>query len=293
MFSLDGLAPLGIGLAADLGGTSPNWRNFIGTNHDIPQFRYLNVAATWDQVEKVQHHVASLIEEHFHFVLHPININLVDTEPEQPHVLDGISRLANLCRANWIATDIGVWMWGNQYLGEFLVPPIFDHQTVEDVANKMAVLRDVFKQPFYVENPPVNFALEEMHVLDFMAAVSREGNCGLVLDIGHLLGYQYATRRALRDMPIADFPFDRVVEVHLAGLMRRFSGGYETYFDHHGCRISQDCWDFLSEFLPRMTSLRGITLEQEACNDALVSEHLNRVYTICKENAAGDFYASL
>lgn len=293
MRSIDDTPALGIGLAADLGGTAPHWRDFLSPTDDRPAFRYLNVAATWDQVDKVTHHVSDLMASGFPFVLHPININLVDPELEAPHVLAGIGALARSCAANWLATDVGVWMWGAQYLGEFLVPPIFDRESVAQVTAKITALRSVFRQPFLVENPPVNFVIEHMHVLDFMGAVAREADCGLVLDIGHLLGYQYATRRSLTDMPLADFPFDRVVEVHLAGLMRRVSGGFETYYDHHGHSIPDVSWDFLAAALPRMTNLRGITLEQESCRDELVAEHLRRVHAVCRDHAVGAFRAAI
>jgi len=294
MFNIEDVAALGIGLAADLGGTTPNWRDFLVENEERPRVHYLNVAATWDQVEKVTLYVSDLIEQSFPFVLHPININLVDSELEKPHVLAGIGALAELCNANWLATDVGVWMWANQYLGEFLVPPIFDRVTVESVTSKLTSLRSVFpERPFLIENPPVNFVVEEMHVLDFMGAIAQEADCGLVLDVGHLLGYQYATGRALSDMPLSTFPFHRVVEVHLAGLMRRERGGFETYYDHHGHPIPEVSWAFLSETLPKMTNLRGITLEQESCRDSIVAEHLRRTYAICRNESVGRFRAAL
>jgi uncharacterized protein len=293
MFDADHTAPLGIGLAADLGGTAPNWRDFLVATASRPRIQYLNIAATWDQVDKVTHHVSHLIDTGFPFVLHPININLVDAELEEVHVIKGIGTLADLCQAKWLATDAGVWMWGSKYLGEFLVPPIFDQVTVRSIAAKLDELRRVFARPFLVENPPVNFVVEEMHVLNFMAGIAREADCGLVLDIGHLMGYQYATGRSLRDMPLSDFPFDRVVEVHLAGLMRRVSGGFETYYDHHGHPIPEVSWTFLTEILPRLTNLRGVTLEQESCRDAIVEDHLRRTHAICRGHSVGAFRAAL
>jgi uncharacterized protein (UPF0276 family) len=229
----------------------------------------------------------------FPFVLHPININLVDPELEKTHVLSGIRNLAQMCCAHWLATDVGVWMWGPQYLGEFLVPPVFDQVSIDHVVRKLEALRGELDWPFLVENPPVNFVIEEMHVLDFLAGISRASGSGLVLDVGHLLGYQYATGRALSDMPLDRFPFERVVEVHLAGLMRRVSGGFETFYDHHGHPILDVSWNFLAEHLPRMTNLKGITLEQESCPDELVADHLARTRRICEEHSVGDFRAAL
>lgn len=277
------IKPIGIGIAADLGGIRPDWRKFIDCADPTMRFDFMNIAATWDQVAKVKHHLSHLVERGFDFVTHPINFNPVDPRDESDRVVDGIRELALYTRAHWAAQDVGAWMWNDLYMGEFLLPAILDEDSAREVAGKAVRIGEVMPCPYLLENPPVNFSVESIHMLDFMAAVSREADCGLVLDIGHLLGYQLATGRSLRDMPLDRFPFERVIEIHLAGLMRRVSGAYESYFDHHGYPVHPMCWEFLSETVGRMSNLKGITLEQESCDDDLVEQHVRRLRSIVRE----------
>jgi uncharacterized protein (UPF0276 family) len=120
-------------------------------------------------------------------------------------------------------------------------------------------------------------------LLDFIARISREADCAIVLDIGHLLGYQYATGRAPGDMPLDRFPFERVIEIHLVGLERSVSGAHVCYLDQHGAAVTEPCWQLLRELLPRMRNLKDLTLEQEFCEDELVRQHLKRARHLVRE----------
>jgi len=277
------IKPLGIGLAADLGGNKPDWRQFLNSDEPELRFAYLNVAATYDQLGKVQYHIDDLVQAGFPFVVHPINFNPVDPADEPDTIVEGTVALARYLRARWSGQDAGLWMWQGQYMGEFLMPAVLDEESACEVAAKACFLNCIMPCPFLLENPPVGFSIESMHMLDFMARVSSEADCGLVLDVGHLIGYQFASGRSLHDMPLDRFPFERVVEVHLAGLMRRVSGPYTSFYDHHGHPIDSRCWTFLEENIHRMTNLRGLTLEQESCENRFVADHLRRAHRLVRE----------
>jgi uncharacterized protein (UPF0276 family) len=268
------LPKLGIGLGADVSSVSPNFRAFI--DNGVDSIDYLNFGAHFSQQRRVRHYIGDLIDGGFPLVFHPINFNTALADQEHPTYVDSLPSIARDASALWAGQDIGVWTHGGQYLGAYLLPVILDDASAHAVAEKIRTLDDMFHCPFAVENPPVYFSLERMHMLDFMSLVSEEADCGLVLDIGHLIGYQQATGRELNDMPLERFPFDRVIEVHLAGLEFSYSGDDTAIIDRHSAPIHELCWEWFTANARQMTSLKGITLEQEYGDNEMVLAHLRK-----------------
>jgi uncharacterized protein (UPF0276 family) len=232
------------------------------------------------QESRIRHYIDDVIQSGFPIVFHPINFNVALSVEEDSTVVERVRDIARYCGAVWTGQDIGVWTDCGQYLGPFLIPAILDRRSVAEVVAKVRFLNEVMPCPFLIENPPVGFSIETMHILDFMSEVSSEADCGMVLDIGHLIGYQQATRRAPDDMPLSRFPFDRVVEIHVAGLQFSKVGDHTNIIDQHAYPVHDLCWQFLERHAFRMSSLRGITLEQEFCQDELVLKHLRKARTI-------------
>jgi len=274
------LPVLGVGLAADVSGIRPNYRRFLESADTID---YLSFGAHYVQRDRIRHYIADLIEEQFPVVFHPINFNVAVRDTEADQLINGIAGIAAYTRAVWTGQDVALWGFNNQYLGSFLVPPVFDEESVAEAVHKVRAISSRMPCPFLIENPPVNFSLERMHMLDYMARVSLEADCGMVLDIGHLIGYQQATGRQPEDMPLHRFPFDRVVEVHLAGLQISKVGVDTNFIDQHSMPVHELCWEFLIQNAHRMTCLKGLTLEQEFCEDELVLDHLRRARSVVKD----------
>jgi uncharacterized protein len=275
------LPQLGIGLGADVSSVRPNFRAFIDNGDD--SIDYLNFGAHFSQHQRIRHHIGDLIDRGFPLVFHPINFNLALADDEHQAYVESLPAIARDAGAVWAGQDVGVWTHGGQYLGAYLLPVILDEASVRDVVEKVQTLDGLFHCPFALENPPVYFSLERMHMLDFMRCVSEEADCGLVIDVGHLIGYQQATGRHMDDMPLDRFPFDRVIEVHLAGLEFSYSGDDTAIIDRHSAPIHELCWDWFAVNAGHMTSLKGITLEQEYGDSELVQTHLRRARKISNE----------
>ena len=269
---------LGIGLAADVAGAMPNFRNFLGAVED--PIDYLSFGAHHVQKARIAHYVDDLIQSDLPMVFHPINLNVAIEDAEDESTLRKIVEIAEYSNAVWAGQDVGVWSYDGQYLGAYLIPAIFDEESVREATRKTLLLNQELPCPFLIENPPVSFSLETMHKLDFMRLVSEEADCGIVLDVGHLIGYQQATGRAMDDMPLDRFPFHRVVEIHMAGLQFSQIGNDLNIIDQHYSPVHDLCWEFLDKYADQMSNLKGITLEQEYCKDELVRVHLRKAREI-------------
>lgn len=110
--------------------------------------------------------------------------------------------------------------------------------------------------------------------------MTERSACGLVLDIGHLWTvYRYtgAWRRRTVESFVAEFldefPMERVIEIHVAGLAEfpmRADGGTADdvrerpyWIDAHGAPIPALLFEMLAQVLahPRLRSLKGVALK--------------------------------
>ena len=268
---------LGLGLAGDVSNVPPGILSFLSGPDRVD---YLNVSGHATQLERLRHYVDS-IRESTPMVFHALNFNPALEREEPDWLVRRTREIVEYVGARWAAQDLGVWLLGSTYQDALLLPPILDTKSIAPTAEKIKFLEAALGVPFFVENPPFCVVAEEMHLLEYLAELSRAAACGIVLDIGHLFIYQLASGRGLLDMPIDSFPFDRVAEVHIAGLDESgFHSAAPRYVDRHDLPIREECWEFLQEFLPRMTNIKGVTLEQEHCSEDLVRTHIRRAREI-------------
>ena len=85
---------------------------------------------------------------------------------------------------------------------------------------------------------------------------------GLLLDVAHMAIYQ----RAMGHEPLAGldaYPFERVVEMHVAAGTPFESGGRTFIDDDHGTEVLPDTWTIFEHALERATNLRAVVLECE------------------------------
>ena len=157
----------------------------------------------------------------------------------------------------------------------YTVCPQLSEETVERVAENLVRLRPHFRMPLILENSPQYFAIpgSTMNMVDFIRAVARRADNGLLLDLSHFLVTSLNTGvDALEE--IARMPLERVVEVHISGLNRQ-SG---IVWDDHATPASPAVFDLLERVL-RSARPRAITFEYNwsaTFPRATLLEHLSR-----------------
>ncbi|MBD0315135.1 MAG: DUF692 family protein [Nitrospiraceae bacterium] len=152
-----------------------------------------------------------------------------------------------------------------------------------------------------LELPPLTyFVAGTIPIPTFFRLVSEQTSCGVVLDVGHLWTvYRYsgawrtATLRQFVDEFLAEFPLDRVIEIHVAGLAVHESGGQTAlqsatcgdaalplWTDGHGAPIPSVLYEMLDQILSdrRLTHLRGLALEVDTKPVAMIVEEFRRFY---------------
>lgn len=222
------------------------------------------------------------------------------TQPEMAHSASfrqEISEAAEqlvILQSAWLNHECATKYLAGYYYGTYL-PPLYTPLSAKVVADNTRLIQRLLDQQCRLANgstplvllemPPLTyFVAGTMSIPNFFRVVSEQAPCGLVLDVGHLWTvFRYSgAHRAMSltrfvDEFLNEFPMDRVVEIHVAGLAvhashralaPRLSGGMgddalPAWIDDHAAPIPAVLFEMLDQILchPGLTSLKGLALE--------------------------------
>jgi uncharacterized protein (UPF0276 family) len=206
--------------------------------------------------------------------VHFLELNVVRPLELQREVIERLVPLIAAIEPVSIEQDMGLWTWRGAQLG--LVPPILDDDTARTIGANATFLQTTFGLPYYAENPPIDFVIGDLDLLTFMDRVAEYGNCGLVLDIGHLVGYCAITDRDPEEYLQSWRGIRNVRQLHIAGFTLKPDTPCPIWYDDHAEAIS----DYSLELAALAHQCAGrvlpVTLEMEGATIARVVDHVTR-----------------
>jgi uncharacterized protein (UPF0276 family) len=188
---------------------------------------------------------------------HGLSLSAGTEEPLEEGYVSELQQVREHLHPLWFSDHLAVSRIGSVDLGH-LAPMQFTHESVDLVARKIQHLSGKLGT-FLLENITYYFALPgaEMTEADFITAVLEAADCGLLLDLNNL----YVNSRN-HDYNPYDFldsiPLGRVVEVHVAGGLRRG----EFWVDTHGEPVIEEVWAYL-DYVCHRTSVPAVLLERD------------------------------
>ncbi len=208
-----------------------------------------------------------------------------------------VARELEILQSAWMNHECATKQMAGFTFGTYL-PPLYTASSAEIVAENTYGVQTLFDRHcrlatggtplMLLELPPLTyFATGTLSIPTFFRLVTERVSCGLVLDIGHLWTvYRYTGAWRTTGLPsfveefLAEFPLERVVEIHVAGLAVHEStqaaggelershqeGGPPLWTDAHAAPIPPLLFEILDQVLdqPRLTNLRGLALEVDA-----------------------------
>lgn len=194
---------------------------------------------------------------------HFLDVNLDEPEDRDPEWLEGLRLLVDEMKPAWLCGDAGLWHFGRRERGHMLLlPPILTDEAASEMAEGVVALRAAAGREVLPENPPGSAFVGDLHLIDFFARVAERADTGLLLDVAHLAIYQRATGRDAFDA-LERLPFDRVVEMHVAGGAHRETDGWTWIEDHHSVDVLDDTWRLFEAIAARATNLKAVVFECE------------------------------
>ncbi|WP_082508413.1 MNIO family bufferin maturase [Burkholderia sp. Leaf177] len=130
-----------------------------------------------------------------------------------------------------------------------LLPLPYTRQTLDKVCSHIDQVQETIKRPILLENPStyVAFASSTMSETGFLRAVAQRTGCGLLLDINNV--FVSANNHGFSASAyLADFPLERVGEIHLAGHSEQEDDEHELLLiDSHDRAIADPVWKLYAD----------------------------------------------
>jgi uncharacterized protein (UPF0276 family) len=204
----------------------------------------------------------------------------------------------NSIQSLWLNHECAMKQMAGYSFGTY-VPPLYMPRSAEVVAENIATVQQAMDRQggrtdgtaplFLLEMPPLTyFAAGTIPIPHFFRLVTALVPCGLVLDIGHLwtvYRYTAACRRVSLERFVREFldefPLERVVEIHVAGLACHESVGepeggeaLPEWIDAHAAPIPSILFTMLEQVLAHsnLVSLRAVALEVDTKPIELIVE---------------------
>lgn len=216
--------------------------------------------------------------------------------------LDETVRQLRSIQSPWLNHECASKEMGGFAFGTYL-PPLYTETSAVVVADNIALVQralDVSWETapqgpplFLLEMAPLTyFSAGDLEVPQFFRRVTDRVACGLVLDIGHLWTVyrygrvgQHASLEQFAERFLDEFPLERVVEIHVAGLAEREAEvlsdaavAHPAWIDAHEAPIPSVLWDLLEQTLAhsKLTHLRAVALEVDNKDVALIADEFRQ-----------------
>jgi uncharacterized protein (UPF0276 family) len=256
------LPKLGLGISTEYGARSAGGLDPLRLAAEHPGFaRFLEVGVEVAKGldDEARRWSAAGRATTYHF----LDVNLDEPEDLDAPWLAKVQALIAELRPAWLCGDAGLWHFGPREPGHMLLlPPVLTRASAHALAAGVRTLREATGLEVLPENPPGQVFIGDLHLLAYFAELAEAADTGLLLDLSHLAIYQ-RTQGLPPDAGLADFPLERVVEIHVAGGTLRDHEGLTWVEDAHGATVLPEVWDLFAAVVPRARNLKAVVFECE------------------------------
>ena len=162
-------------------------------------------------------HFLDRVAERYPIVMHGVSLSIGSTDPLDRSYLEQLKALRDRVGARWVSDHL-CWTGVAGKNTHDLLPIPYTEEALRHVAARVKEVQDFLGSPLALENPSsyVEFAGSTMTEWDFLAALAREADCALLLDVNNVYVSSVNHGFDPRDY-LAAVPWDRVVQMHVAG----------------------------------------------------------------------------
>ncbi|MCI0516216.1 MAG: DUF692 domain-containing protein [Woeseiaceae bacterium] len=204
-------------------------------------------------------YVLSQIAERYPVVMHGVSLSIASTDPVDFEYLRKLKALAERVNAKWLGDHV-CWTGVAGRNGHDLYPIPYNEKTLADLIERIRIVQDYLVRPLILENAStyLSFANSTLPEEEFLRRMAEEANCGLLLDVNNV--YVSCRNHDLDPWAYLEgIPYDRVVQVHLAGHTDMGTHCIDT----HDGRVIDPVWELYAHVLRRSGS-RATLLEWDA-----------------------------
>ena len=257
------LPTLGLGVSTEFGAfRQPNSLDILELSRLHPEFaQFLEIGVERQKGldEDARRWIANGGKTTYHF----LDINLSDPKELDIEWLSEMREQVEDMKAAWVCGDAGLWFFGRRHpLQMTLLPPVLCVEEARHYAESIRVCRQALDREVLPENPPGTVFVGPLDLLEFYAEVCEQADTGMLLDAAHLSIYQSIMGREPLD-GLAQFPLERIVEIHVAGSRSQNVEGLEVWTDDHYPTVREETWEIVEYLSERTPNLKAVVFECE------------------------------
>jgi len=199
-----------------------------------------------------------LIQQRFPLLLHDYLGQLSD--PMSQFSLQRARVLQERYKSPWVAEHFQCLHTQDHSRSlDYVFPPLYTEEFLQRFCENALVLRDAVDAPLVMENIPNFFSVRraQMSEAEFLRRFFAQTGCGFLIDVPHIWLAAYYRGIDTQEY-LADFPLERVVEIHVAGVEydRDLQGPWIAPVPPNDEILRLACW--VSEQAPK---LRAVTVD--------------------------------
>lgn len=192
------------------------------------------------------------LAERFPISVHGVGLSIGG---EGPLDRDHLSRLAHL--VGWLNpasfSEHLAWSTHDTHFLNDLLPLPYTAATLSRVCDHVDQVQEALGRQMLLENPStyLAFAESDRSETEFLAEIAQRTGCGLLLDVNNVF-VSCTNQNTDPSAYIADFPLDRVGEIHLGGHDEDADDqGAPLLIDSHGREVVDPVWALYAETIAR------------------------------------------
>ncbi len=204
-------------------------------------------------------HYLDRIRSKYPLVLHGVSLSIGSTEPIGRDYLKALKTLMQRVEPAWVSDHLCWTGTGGVNLHD-LMPLPYTREALQHLVPRIREVQDFLGERLLLENVSSYVAYEasEMSEWEFLAELSREADCLLLLDVNNVY-VNSVNHRFDPDEFIRGIPVDRVAQIHLAGHER-----HETFIiDTHDAPIVDAVWALYQRTCARLGAVSTM-IERDA-----------------------------
>ena len=180
-------------------------------------------------------------------VLHGVSLSIGSTDPLDEAYLAALRVLAARYEPAWISDHL-CWSGVGGHHAHDLLPLPYTEEALDHVVRRVVAVQDRLGRQVLLENVSsyLTYTHSTIPEWEFLGAVARRADCGLLLDVNNLY-VNAANHGFAADTYLAGLPADRIGQIHLAG--HSDMGAY--LFDTHDGPVIEAVWDVYREAVRR------------------------------------------
>ncbi len=157
------------------------------------------------------------IAERYPIAMHGVSLSIGGVDPLDRDYLVELKALRERTKAKWVSDHLCF----TGALGKNthdLLPMPYNEDSLKHVAKRVREVQDFLGAPIALENPSSYLELTSSTMTEhaFLAALAKEADCALLLDVNNVYVSSYNHGFQPADY-FAALPWDRVVQIHVAG----------------------------------------------------------------------------